>query len=205
MAGSLTDEALREDSEEIRRIVSVLAHPLRMRLIVALDVESPLAAETIADRIGEPVHRVRRHLNALVAFGMVGVAGEESRRNTRRRYFALEHRPWIDADEDRLLGERDRRRHTVGAVRVIFDEATRAASNTRLAERSDRVVVNFPGRVDEQGWHELSELHHHLLDRTREVIEASRMRLAVSEEEGIGVVSQQILLEAPQHSPDPSP
>lgn len=200
----LSEDSSRDDVAVVRQIAAILADPFRMRLIIALSVEAPLGADTLAERTGEPIHRVRRHLNALLACGIVGIAGEEGRRNTTKRYFALDRRPWIGIEEDRLLGERDRRRHTVGTIRVIFEEATRAASNAQLVQRADRLVANFPGRVDEQGWGELSVLHHEMLNRVQRVMAESRVRLARGDEEPIGVISQQVLLEAPQHSPKAS-
>jgi DNA-binding transcriptional ArsR family regulator len=188
--------------EYIRRLARTMAHPLRYRLLNALASDSPLGADALAKRTGEPVHKVRRHLNTLVAAELVDVAREDESRGAIKRYFATERRPWTDIAGDRLLDDRDRRRSTVGTVRVIFEEATGAANSPSLAKREDRLCANVSDRVDEQGWRELSELHHEMLARVMTIVAASRERLESGDEEPIGIISDQILLEAPQHGID---
>jgi DNA-binding transcriptional ArsR family regulator len=199
------DPAPENDAERVRLLAAAFAHPLRVKLLNALAAESPLGADVLSARIAEPLHKVRRHLNSLVSSGLVKVVGEERRRGALKRYFAVEDRrgAWIvTPEEEASLSEKDRRRSVVGILRVIFDESMRAASNPHLGERTDRHVINVSDRVDEQGWRELSELHQQMTDRVLEVIAKSRDRLDAGEGRSIGVISEQILLEAPQNAPD---
>lgn len=187
--------------EHLRRLVSVYSHPLRSRLLIALSIESPLGADVLAERTGTSLQQVRRHLNALLTAGFVKVDREETRRGVVKRYFGLDAELSFGISEDELLSERDRRRQTVGVIRAILEEATQSASSALLVRRHDRLVANVPGRVDERGWRELSELHHEMLDRAVTIVAQSRQRLEESGAEAIGVISEQILLEAPQHAP----
>jgi hypothetical protein len=187
------------DAERARRFAAVIAHPLQARLLVVLGVESPLNAEVIAERIDEPLHQVRRYLDVLVVAGIVAVASEESRRGAVKRYFAPDRSFMLGTEENSLIPEPDRRRASAGMIRLIFEEATRAASNPRLGERPDHVIANISNRVDERGWRELSALHHEMLAQVTRIVAESRERLESGEEKPIGIISDQILLEAPQH------
>jgi DNA-binding transcriptional ArsR family regulator len=205
MSGGRDQVTTEDQKARVRKLAAALTDPVRSKLLGVLVVDSPLGADDLAVRIGEPEHRVRRHLNALVSAGLVTVAAEESRRGTMKRYFAVKDRraAWIvTPEEDAMLSDRERRRAALGTLRVIFDEATRAIANPRFGERNDTHILNVSDRVDEQGWHELSELHYETIDRVLGIIAESRERLDADGGKAIGIVSQQVFLETPQTLPD---
>jgi DNA-binding transcriptional ArsR family regulator len=213
MAGSRADRAPEKDAERVRRLSAVFAEPPRLKILSALAAESRLGADTLADRVGEPVHKVRRHLNALLSLGLVEVVDTEGRRGAMKRYYAVNRREArIGGTDYTNLSLQERRRGDIGVLRLIFEEATQAASSPSLGERVDEVVANISERVDEQGWQELSKLHHEMLEHAVEVVAASRARLAASGGEAVGFISQQVLLESPKNvldaqdePPEPAP
>jgi DNA-binding transcriptional ArsR family regulator len=203
MAESRSDQAPGNDAERVRRLSAVFGEPIRLKLLSALGAESGLGADTLADRVGEPVHKVRRHLNVLISLGLVEVVGTEGRRGAMKRYFAVNRsEAWIGGTDYAHLSLQERRRGDIGILRLIFEGATRAASSPSLGERSNEVLANISERVDEQGWQELSELHQEMLERAVEVVASSRARLEASGGEAVGFISQQILLESPQNALD---
>lgn len=195
----------RSEVAVVRAVAAALAHPLRGKLVITLDARPGLGVAELGERVGEPVSRVRRHLQALVDDGLVGVEAMEERRGATKRYYRLTERAaWIDIEDEKKLSGRERRLSTVGVVRAILDSVIRAISNPSLAERTDRLVAQKIGDVDGRGWAELSVLHHELLDQALAVVEESQERLEAGTEEPITVVSAQVLLEIPSPGPEAS-
>jgi hypothetical protein len=132
----------------------------------------------------------------LVRDGLIGVRSWEARRGTAKRYYVNVEALWMDVAMDAELSDAERRRASIGVLRLLFEAASEALGSGDFTARVDRLVAETPGEVDERGWQELSRLHHELLERTQEVIAASRKRLLASEQgKPIPLLSGQILVQ----------
>jgi hypothetical protein len=66
--------------------LKALADPLRQRLLTAF-VQQPGTVKAVAARLGEPVTKLYRHVDQLVAAGFLRVAEEQRRRGVIERTF----------------------------------------------------------------------------------------------------------------------
>jgi DNA-binding transcriptional ArsR family regulator len=161
-----------------------------------LAIEPALGIDELAEFTGQPAWLVRRQIQILLDAGLVRIAREESRRGMSKRYYENLRPLVLDAVEDKALSPRDRRLTSVGALRAIIEDAGPAMRNPSFPERSDRMVAELSGRVDDRGWRELAELHREMLERVQTVMKESGERLDRGAEP-ISVLSAQILLEMP--------
>ena len=83
-----------DDSREVRRLdprsLRALAHPLRMRLMAALQEHGPATASGLADRLGESSGATSYHLRQLAAHGFV--EDDPERGTARERWWKAVHR-----------------------------------------------------------------------------------------------------------------
>lgn len=83
------DEAFVVDTPERMK---ALADPLRQRLLAAF-VEQPGTIKQVSARLGEPITKLYRHVDQLLAAGFLRVIGEQRRRGAVERTFeAVAHR-----------------------------------------------------------------------------------------------------------------
>lgn len=106
-----------------------LAHPLRLRVLAALQEDGPATASTLASRFGESVALLSYHLRQLARHGYV----EEARELGRNR----KERPWRAV----ATGERFARG-------VFASTDTRPAANALLAELVDAAARRFYDYLD---------------------------------------------------------
>lgn len=84
--------------------MKALADPLRQRLLAAF-VQQPGTVKQAAQRLGEPVTKLYRHVDQLVAAGFLRVAGEQRRRGAVERSFEAVASRYVvtaPAGEDRI-------------------------------------------------------------------------------------------------------
>ncbi|MDX1499710.1 MAG: helix-turn-helix domain-containing protein [Woeseiaceae bacterium] len=92
----------------------LLADPLKLKLIQAF-AEQPRTTREVADELGENLTRLYRHVDALLAAGLIEITREEKKRGTVERTFAAVARRF---EVDRaLLSETD---DHVDAVRELL-------------------------------------------------------------------------------------
>ncbi|WP_433466155.1 ArsR/SmtB family transcription factor [Spirillospora sp. CA-128828] len=83
------------------RVLAAMSHPLRRRLLDALNVYGPATASVLADRTGQAVANISHHLRALGAAGLIVEAPElaKDRRERWWRPVAPAYR-WVTGDFD---------------------------------------------------------------------------------------------------------
>ncbi|TKJ19842.1 winged helix-turn-helix domain-containing protein [Blastococcus sp. CCUG 61487] len=70
------------------RVLAMLAHPLRRRLLDVLRVHGPATASVLAERTGQRVGNISHHVKALADVGLVGEAPELAK-DRRERWWRL--------------------------------------------------------------------------------------------------------------------
>jgi DNA-binding transcriptional ArsR family regulator len=101
-----------------------LSDPLRQRLLAAF-VQEPGTVKAVAARLGEPVTKLYRHVDLLLAAGFLRVAGEQRRRGVIERTF--------EAAADRFVvaptgSAADRIEQGDGLARAALEEVLSGAS-----------------------------------------------------------------------------
>ena len=76
--------------------LKALAHPLRYRILVAINEGQPTSPNEVARALGEPLGRVSHHVRVLVRLGAIELVRTEPRRGAVEHFYRPLVRPWFD-------------------------------------------------------------------------------------------------------------
>jgi DNA-binding transcriptional ArsR family regulator len=164
--------------------------PPRGSVLAAVGERPGSSVREIAERLGLPQRRVRHHLEALLADGLIEVdAGASGARRYSGGVTVFEDTDLLDPtvraaivrDTFRLL------------LRDIATSRAAGVYGTRLDDHSIRIY----GEVDAEGLAELGEMHHRVYRRISAAMESGRRRVRAGGEEGTEIVSAIFFFEAP--------
>jgi DNA-binding transcriptional ArsR family regulator len=178
----------------IEAIIAAMAHPLRARVYfgVADAKEKGIPVNSLAEKLNEPRRRVRYHIDALVEQGLVGIAGQRTRRGVVERSYCALHPPTVEKEDLDLASVEQTQRILLGIFRAIVGDVSAAARGGPLFPQ-DSVVARIPADLDEQGWLELVEIHERTTHVIEEAVARARRRLEMSGEPPIPAVSGLLL------------
>jgi DNA-binding transcriptional ArsR family regulator len=184
----------REKETIDQHLVRALAHPMRVRILEAL--QGHIASPTeLSKRFEEPLGVVSYHANALLDVECIEQVRTRPKRGTIEHFYTAKPRSFI--------GHQDWRRAPVSVRGGVTDEAIRtfvgkigdAIDADTIDSREDTTLNWMPMTVDDQGWRETAEI----LDRARRDLQqvAIESRARLGEEDGIPVVTAMAAFEAP--------
>jgi DNA-binding transcriptional ArsR family regulator len=107
-------------------VVKAMAHPLRFRILVALE-ERVASPKQIADDLGEPLGRVGHHVRMLARLGAVELVGTRPRRGATEHFYRAVVRPLFDDAVWAALPRATRRALFGPTVRRIVEDTVDAA------------------------------------------------------------------------------
>jgi DNA-binding transcriptional ArsR family regulator len=180
-----------------QNLVKALAHPMRVRILEALQGRTASPTE-LAREFHESLGVVSYHANALLEVDCIEQVGTRPKRGTIEHFYTARPRSFI--------GHQDWRRAPVSVRAGVTGEALRtfvaklgAAIDADTIDRRDDTTLNWmPITVDEQGWRETAEILDRALRELMEVAAASRERLGGKD--GIPVVTGLAAFETPPGS-----
>lgn len=179
------------------RLAKALSHPLRQRLLVALNdrVASP---SDLADELGARLGDVSYHTRQLHLHGCLELVRTERRRGAIKHFYTASVRFEVEDEQWRDLPAGDRRRMADEVLSDIWRDASRASREERLAVE-DIHLSRTPLLLDETGWAELGTLLRDVVDQ------ALRMQAESAERGGAEVARPGLLamLLFPAGAPDP--
>jgi hypothetical protein len=179
-----------------QRLLKLTAEPVRFRALVLLNDRSATVGE-VAEALEISTDAAARHIDELLAEGMIGLAGEVLRSGAvEPRYRAVVRTLWSD-DEWAALSSAERQRLTAWTVEWIHAELREAIDAGTFTARADSHLSRNVALVDEQGWRELTRIQKEALEASFTVQAASAERLAERGEEGMPVISAMFCCELP--------
>jgi DNA-binding transcriptional ArsR family regulator len=192
------DEEKDQDAQ-LRALLEAMGDPLRSRLLFAVDDRraTGVSVRELAEELGESSRRVRYHLDALAAQGLIAIAEERPRRGVVERYYRTERKPRISSEEMDLVEKDQGRRISMQILKAILADASAAAAAGTFGGRADEATVRIRGRVDREGWQELYATHTTALGNLETIIAKAEARLTESNESPIAAVSALLLFEMP--------
>jgi DNA-binding transcriptional ArsR family regulator len=180
-------------------LVESLTDPFRGKLFTVIaEAKEDVSVRQLAQMLGEPVRKVRYHLDALVDRELVGIARETRRRGVIERGYRAEVVPVISTEQYGELEESQSRKIALLAVGFVLADLKAVAAAGMLGERLGHAEIRVPGEVDRQGWMELAAVQDQAYAQVQEVLSRSAERLAGSHEQPISSVSVQLLYEVPR-------
>jgi len=157
------------------RIVRALSHPIRHKVLVALN-ERVASPKELAAELGEPLGNVSYHTRVLAQLGCIELVSTTQRRGALEHHYRAVMRPYFDdaawaqipVSTRRSLFDADLDRLWTEAVEAAkaggFDHARAPASWTAVD-------------VDEQGFNELADLLGSVAERALEIQAQAEKRL----------------------------
>jgi DNA-binding transcriptional ArsR family regulator len=158
------------------RLIKVLAHPLRHRLLQALNHEVASPSD-LARELNEPLTTVAYHVKVLLENGAIEEVRTAPVRGTVEHFYRATMRPWFD---DEMWA-----RLPAPARRTIFGEILRdswadvvAASEEGGLDDPTTHISRALLDLDDEAYEELTELLTSVLERALELHAESAARLA---------------------------
>lgn len=169
-------ELERQEEHELA-VIEAVRRPPRADIILILG-DRVAGAKEIAEELGEPVGKVRRHLRALLAAGLIETETTKTRRGAMEKYFLLASRGFIGEERFAELNPDMRRRVANYFLKAIVADLGRAARTESTFEQRVPSAVRVRLELDEEGWRELVGIGLEILAR----VEALRDEVAARPE-----------------------
>jgi DNA-binding transcriptional ArsR family regulator len=177
-------------------LVKALAHPMRVRILEALQGRTASPTE-LAKRFKESLGVVSYHINSLLEIECIEQVRTQPKRGTIEHFYTAKPRSFIGDQEWRRAPLSVRGGVTSEAIRTFVGKIGDAIDADTIDSRDDTTLNWMPMTVDEQGWRETAEILDRALRDLMTVAAESRERLG--EADGIPVVTGMAAFEAPPH------
>ncbi len=179
-------------------LAKALAHPLRIRILAALEDRTASPSELAAE-LDAPLGVTSYHVRRLESLGLVKLVKRTPRRGAVEHYYQATARP-------RITNE------AWGATPAVVKQATIAAAVEQVGHYVAQAVAaggfdqpaarlaRSPVTIDAQGWHDLATELAELHERLRTIESDSRARLTRDQHETEQLATVVLML---FHSPTP--
>jgi DNA-binding transcriptional ArsR family regulator len=160
-------------------VAKALAHPLRTRILAALEDRTASPSE-LADELGAPLGVISYHVRRLHALRFLKLVRRVPRRGAVEHYYTAVAGPRITSS---AWGSTPTivKQATISAALAEIGARVNAAAEAGGFELSDSHLSRSPVTVDDQGWKELAGELDSFLARVGKIEAASRKRLTHSD------------------------
>lgn len=177
-----------------QELVTALAHPMRVRILQALQGRTASPTE-LAKEFKESLGVVSYHANALLDRKCIEQVRTQPKRGTIEHFYTATPRSFIGDQEWRKAPLSVRAGVTNEQVRTFADKLFAAIDADTIDTRDDTTLNWMPFIVDERGWTDAAELLDQTLRGLQKIAAESRERLG--EEDGISIVTGLAAFESP--------
>lgn len=160
-------------------LAKALAHPLRTRILAALDGRTASPSE-LADELDASLGVVSYHVRRLEALGFLKLVKREPRRGAVEHYYSTTGRPRITNVAWGKLPTIVKDASIKAAVDQIGAYVAAGAAEGGF-NAADTHITRNPVTVDSKGWHALARELDNLVARIEKIEAASKQRLARAE------------------------
>ncbi len=157
-------------------LAKALAHPLRTRILAALDGRTASPSE-LADELGASLGVVSYHVRRLEALGFLKLVKREPRRGAVEHYYSTTGRPRITNAAWGKMPAIVKDASIKAAIDQIGAYVAAGAAEGGF-NADDAHITRNPVIVDSKGWHALARELDNLVERIEKIEAASRQRLA---------------------------
>lgn len=172
------------------QVFKALAHPLRMKLLVAMS-EREASPSELATELGEPLGNVAYHVRMLERLHCIELVRTTPRRGALEHHYRAIASPELEVAEWEQVPKAARRSLSWERISEIWEDLAAALNSGRFDERTDRHLGSTDLTLDESGWAELGEELRGLQERALAIQERSAKRVAA---DGAQAVSSRLVL-----------
>lgn len=167
-----TDEGASIDT----RLMKALSHPLRQRILAALNQRVASPAE-LSNELDESLGNVSYHVKILAELEAIELVRTAPVRGALEHFYRPMVRAYIDDEHWAQVPESVRRSLSDQTLQQIWDHVRDAADENKLgAEKESTAWINL--ELDEQGMDELNSAIGDLLERAMDIQAEASVRLA---------------------------
>jgi DNA-binding transcriptional ArsR family regulator len=163
-------------------VVQALAHPLRAKMLYALQ-EREASPKELAAHFGVPLPNVAYHINVLRKLKLIRLVRKTPRRGAVEHHYIVDHAVSMYADAWSQTPGLIKERAVAEWLEDVGGYVTQAAA-TGGFNRSNAVLTRSRLLLDEEGWDALSAKLEELFEFADGVEKASAARLKRSNHEG---------------------
>ena len=159
--------ATRSRDELDPRIVRALSHPIRHRVLVALN-ERVASPKELAAELGEPLGNVSYHTRVLAQLGCIELVSTTQRRGALEHHYRAVMRPYFDDAAWARIPTSTRRALFDSELDRLWNDVAEAAKAGGFDH--PRAHVSWTAlELDEQGFAEVAELLASVVERALEI------------------------------------
>jgi len=156
------------------RYVKALRHPLRVRILAALDERTATPRE-LAQWLGATLGTVSYHVRALHAAELIELVDTTQVRGAIAHHYRARERP-RPTTEDWASAAPVAKQAEVGAALQTVDDYARAAAATGGFDRPEAQLVRTAVRLDAKGWKQAAKACQKLIGELEKIEEAAAKR-----------------------------
>ena len=163
-------------------LAKALAHPLRTRILTALEERTASPSELAAE-LGAEIGVVSYHVRRLASLKLLKLVDSVPRRGAVEHYYTATARPQITSSAWGTMPSIVKQATLSAAIEEVGSQITAAATEGGF-DKAEAHLTRTPFKVDEKGWKALARELDALLPRLQKIEAASRERLARSDHQG---------------------
>lgn len=184
-ASKETAKPIARSREELDpRIVRALSHPIRHRVLVALN-ERVASPKELAAELGEPLGNVSYHTRVLAQLGCIELVSTTQRRGALEHHYRAVMRPFFDDTAWAQIPVSTRRSLFDSELDRLWNDVAEAAKVGGFDH--PRAHVSWTALdVDEQGFNDLADLLGSVVERALEIQAESAERRRGDQDDGAG-------------------
>jgi DNA-binding transcriptional ArsR family regulator len=185
-------------------LAKALAHPLRTRILAALEERTASPSELAAE-LGAEIGVVSYHVRRLAALKLLKLVNSVPRRGAVEHYYTVTARPQITNTTWGTMPSIVKQATLNAAIEEVGAQVGAAASNGGF-DKAESHLTRTPFTVDERGWKALARELDALLPRLQKIEAESKRRLARSDHQGEQTAAVVLMLFNPTDEPSvPAP
>jgi len=182
------------------RLTKAIAHPLRLQ-ILALANQRTISPSEYSEEMGAPLSTVAYHFRKLAELGFLELVEEVPKRGSQEHRYRGCRRGLVSDTDWRQLGKATQAGVRIAGFQDLIARCTQAVNAETFDSRDDAIFYWVGGGMDEAGWGEFVEASRQLIDRVKEIENASAERAAEGGEECFPTTFAVAAFESPANDP----
>ncbi len=162
--------------EDYGRLLKAIAHPLRQRILFAIDEAGEASPKSVAHALGAPLGRVSHHVRVLLRLGAIELTRTEPRRGATEHYYRATLNAWLDDEAWGRMPPDMRRSVSHATLRHLLEHTNLAARGAGFDHPRTHVSYTMLD-LDERGVNEIAAVLEEALDRVQAIKAEAAERL----------------------------
>lgn len=184
-------------------LAKAVAHPIRATSLVMM-AERPTSPAEVARHLDIETSNVSWHVGALAEAGLIEEVGTRRVRGATEHFYRAIDRPFTTSEEEADLEPGERRSWAETILSLFAANASHALETGTLLARDDFHLTRKTMNLDLEGWRRCVTAYMDLFERVEEIEVDAAVRMGVTGEKPMRVITFQAAFEIPDIRPEAS-